>query len=288
MKRKSLKKHLPLLAKAIDPFYRAICTLISHTILILVGMFIGLGITSKECRGRVIYYGSETQSVTVAYGGPTIFRFNEEVKTISQASRFFISPANDQNPSYTTLAVNPRFTRGSSKVTFILANGAVVSTKILIVPKEIPEKTDSFYDFRPKETFVEKGKGQKGNNITELDLMKAMIREERVVGYKTRAILRKVKTGIKWVSAKLVRIYTGPKFNGYVFKIRNNSSKKNYVINLEKLSLGHPNGALLSQVDRKILSSRRKKKNTAFLRIVSKPTSVYYNVNIPLAPVRSN
>ena len=258
-------------------------------ILILIGLCLGLTITfaSKKCNARTVFYGSETETVTVAYGGPTIFRFNEEVKTISQVSRFSITPADSQNPNYTTLSVNPRFTRGSSKVTFILANGAVVATKIVIVPKDIPEKTDSFYDFRPKETLIEKSNGAKGQNITELDLMKAMIRGEQVIGHKTRALIRRVKTGVNGLSAKLVRIYTGPKFNGYVFKIRNKSKKKSYRFEVKNLSLGLPNQALLSQVDRKILGNKKSKENITFLRIVAKPTSVYYNINLPVALIKS-
>ncbi|MCK5074695.1 MAG: hypothetical protein KAQ98_14790, partial [Bacteriovoracaceae bacterium] len=84
-------------------------------ILILIGLCLGLALTftSKKCNARTVFYGSETETVTVAYGGPTIFRFNEEVKTISQVSRFSITSADSQNPNYTTLSVNPRFTRGS-------------------------------------------------------------------------------------------------------------------------------------------------------------------------------
>ena len=215
-------------------------------------IFLVVGImVNEECQARIIYYGSETQLAMVAYGGPTIFRFNEEVKTISQASRFTITPADSEKPDYTTLSVNPRFTRGSSKVTFILSNGVVVTIKIIIVSKKIPENVDSFYDFRPKETLIEKNVGTQGHNITELDLMKAMIRGETVVGYRTRTLIRTVNSGVRWVSAKLVRIYTGPKFNGYIFKIRNGSSRKKYAFTLEKLSLGQPNQALLSQVDKK-------------------------------------
>ena len=64
------------------------------------------------------------------------------------------------------MSVTPRFTRGKDKVSFILANGAVVNTKIVIVPKAIPEKTDSFYDFVPKERLIDKSKGAEGSNVS--------------------------------------------------------------------------------------------------------------------------
>jgi hypothetical protein len=242
-------------------------------------------ILSSHALARQIYYGSETESVNVAYGGPTIFRFNEPVKTISQASRFTISPADEENPNYAVLSVTPRFSEGKDKVTFILADGAVVNVRIVTTSKAIPERSDSFFDFKPKESLLESmDKGQDAAVISELELMKAMIRGDGVTGYKTEPMSRLVNTGIANISARLVRIYTGPKYNGYVFKIKNQDTKKKYLVNLEKLTLGQPNTALLSQVDRKVLGASEKD-NFAYLRIVAKPTSIYYNVNLPVAPI---
>lgn len=234
---------------------------------------------------RQVYYGSETESVSIAYGGPTIFRFNEPVKTISQASRFTIAPADEENPNYSVLSVTPRFTEGKDKVTFILADGAVVNVRIVTASKTIPERTESFYDFKPKESLIESmDKGQDAAVLSELDLMKAMIRGDSVTGYKTEPMSRLVTTGIPNISARLVRVYTGPKYNGYVFKIKNQDPTKKYAVNLEKLTLGQPNTAMLSQVDRKVLGTTEKD-NFAYLRIVAKPTSIYYNVNLPVAPI---
>lgn len=234
---------------------------------------------------RQIYYGSETESVSIAYGGPTIFRFNEPVKTISQASRFTIMPADEENPNYAVLSVTPRFSEGTDKVTFILADGAVVNIKIITASKATPERTDSFYDFKPKESLLESmDKNQDAAVLSELDLMKAMIRGDGVTGYKMEPVSRLVNTGIENISARLVRVYTGPKYNGYIFKIKNHDAKKKYLVNLEKLTLGQPSTAMLSQVDRKVLGTTEKE-NFAYLRIVAKPTSIYYNVNLPVAPI---
>lgn len=279
------------LKKCIDVTYdvaaKILRSLVSYTIVGLFALFfyiIGTIVGADRCYARTIYYGSEVETVTVAYGGPTIFRFNEEVKTISQAAKFKIAPADSKDPSYMVLSVTPRFTRGKSKVSFILANGAVVNMNIVIVSKALPEKTDSFYDFEPKERLIDNSNNQKGKNISELELMKAMIRWDSVVGYKARSLVRTVKTGVSGLSAKLVRIYTGPKYNGYVFKIRNNNRKK-YAIDVKSLTLGTPNVALLSQVDKKILKGSKSKENVTFLRIVAKPTSVYYNIALPVAPI---
>jgi len=234
---------------------------------------------------RQVYYGSETESVSVAYGGPTIFRFNEPVKTISQATRFTITPADEENPNYAVLSVTPRFSEGKDKVTFILSDGAVINIKIVTVTKAIPERTDSFYDFKPKESLLESlDKHQDTAVLSELDLMKAMIRGDAVTGYKTEPISRLVNSGIANISARLVRVYTGPKYNGYIFKVKNHDSKKEYLLSPQNLSLGQPNTALLSQVDRQVLGTTEKD-NFAYLRIVAKPTSIYYNVNLPVAPI---
>lgn len=254
--------------------------------LVAIGWFLIGILFSSDSFAREVYYGSEAETITVAYGGPTILRFDDEVKTISRASKFIIGPADKTDPNYAVLSLTPRFTKGTSKITFILANGVVVSTKIVVVPKSIPEKTDSFYDFRPKDQLIEDKKSNgKGANISELELMKAMIRWDDVVGYQKRVLVRTVKTGIKSINAKLVRIYTGPKYNGYIFKIRNLNPKKDYFVDVKSLTLGSPNVALLSQVDRKILKNAKSKENVTFLRIVAKPTSVYYNIALPVAPV---
>lgn len=245
-----------------------------------------LGVNSAQA--RIIYYGSEMETVTLAYGTTTILRFPEEVKTISQASRFEIAPADENNPDYAVLAVSPRFAKGSNKVTFILADGSVLATELVVVPGNIPEKTDSFYDFKKKESLIELPNAeQRGTNLTELELMKAMIRwDTTVVGYNARSLIRTVRSVPDDLSAKLVRVYTGPHYNGYVFKLKNESKKKTYVIDVRSLVLGRPNQAVLSQVDNGLLKPAGHDESETYLRIVAKPSSVYYNVNLPVAPIK--
>ena len=239
---------------------------------------------------RIIHYGEAKETVTVSYGGPTIFRFDEDVKTISQASRYKIEPSDSANPSYKMLSVIPRFTNGSNDVTFILANGAVVQTRIVVVPKALPEKTDSFYDFRPKDQLIDRETfSAQEDNVTTLELMKAMIRSDKMVGYQVRSLERSVRSGMSNVEAKLVKVYTGPKYNGYIFEVENKSSKKSYAIDLLALTLGKPNLAILSQTDEKVLEPKGKnKKYKTYLRIVAKPTSVYYSVRLPIGPIGTN
>ena len=82
-----------------------------------MGLFIALvGVETIPAEARTIYFGSETEVVPLVYGGPTILRFPGEIRTISQAQRFQIKPANADSPNYALLAVTPLFTTGSSEV----------------------------------------------------------------------------------------------------------------------------------------------------------------------------
>ncbi len=250
--------------------------------------FIGmlLALLSQSTFARIVYYGSECETLTVVSGMQTIFRFDEEVKAISQASNFSIEPADPIDPNYRILAVNPIQKGGTSQVAFILANDSVVTTKIEIVSGKMPEKADNFYDFKPKESQLDAGsRGLEGSTVSELELMKAMIRSDKVVGYTERSLIRTVNSGIEEISAKLMKVYSGPKFNGYVFKIVNESSSKSYAVDLKSLTLGRPNVALISQVDESILKPGGSKESATFLRIVAKPTSVYYSLTLPVAPI---
>lgn len=259
--------------------YHILLRIVPYILLIYAGILIA---SQSLCHAKTIYYGTETEVVNIVYSGETMLRFNEPVRTISRASEFEIGPADKINPDYSILSVTPRFTTGISQVNFLLANGAVVSTKIQTVPKAIPEKTDSFYDFIAKSSLVEK-EGNITSDITDLELMKSMVRREEVLGVDQRAIEREVKSGVPDLAAKLVRIYTGAKFNGYVFKLSNLSKTKTYSVDIRHLTLGQPNQALLSQTDKSVL----KPKEETFFRIVAKPSSVYYNVNLPFGPIQA-
>ena len=249
---------------------------------ILIVLYVMLD--SARGLGRQVSFGSETETVTIAGNGQTIFRFHEPVKTISQASSFVIKPADENSPDYSVLTVTPRFRTGSSLVSFILASGSILNVKIMVVPNAIPEKTDTIYDFTPTENLVNQPNATSPSSIiSELDLMKAMIRSDKVAGYALNSISRGVNTGQVNVKATLLRVYNGPRYNGYVFKIENTSKDKSYRMNLDDLTLGQPSTALLSQVDKKTIPPG----SATYLRIVAKPTSVYYNINLPVAPIKN-
>ncbi|MBI2603755.1 MAG: hypothetical protein HYW48_11950 [Deltaproteobacteria bacterium] len=251
---------------------------------------LSISLSSDLALAKMIYYGSETETLTIAYGAATLLRFDEEVKTISQASKFIIEPADQNDPNYRLLSIKARVPEGKDSVSFILANDTVVNLQVVTVPSHVPEKKDSFYDLKAKELSIDPAKDSvQGSDVSELELMKAMIRSDKIIGYEAKAIIRSVDTGVEGITAKLVKVYTGPKFNGYIFKVSNVSSSMSYAVDLKSLTLGRPNTALLSQVDTKILAphgSEGGRDSSTFLRIVAKSSSVYYTVTLPVAPIQ--
>ena len=242
-----------------------------------------VGASGVSAQARTIYFGSETEVVPLVYGGPTIFRFPGEIRTVSQAQPFHITPANGDSPNYALLSVTPRFTSGSSEVAFILSDGTIIKTRLVVVSRAIPEKTDSIYDFKSKESLVHQDADAKGGaSLPALDLMKAIIRGDEVSGYEVRNLVRSISPGIKGVNIKLVRIYTGNQFNGYIFEVTNTTKDQKLFVNVQNMSLGDPNVALLGSVDNALIEPESTARHKTFLRIVAKPTSIYNELKLPI------
>lgn len=255
---------------------------------ILYAALIGMLLFSLVYRAeaKTIYFGSETETITLGYGGATLFRFPSEVKTITQAKRFDIQPANSDQPSYSLLSVTPRFSQGSSNVVFLLNDGSIIKTRLVIVSQMLPEKIDSIYDFKNKETLIATGQDQKtGSNLSELELMKAMVRGDNVAGYEVKNLIRTIQPGFKGVDTKLVRIYTGNQFNGYVFEISNLTKNQKLQIQVQNLMLGDPNLALLSTVDASVIGPEGSETAKTYVRIVAKSTSIYNQLILPIEVV---
>ena len=227
-----------------------------------------------------VRYGSQVQNISIVYGKPALFRFDEPVKTLSNASKFEILPADETSPDYSVLKVRARYRRSKGEISFVLANGAVVRVMVKTVSKHIPEKTHDFYDFLPQKEEIQR-ELEEDSSISQMGLLKAMIRGDKVAGYSSRKVNRTALSGDPNLKVDLLRLYTGAKYNGYIFKVSNKSRLKKYQIKLEKLSIGHPNTALLSQIDNKVLEQKGKSKSSTILRVVASATATYYNINLP-------
>ncbi|MGE0631478.1 MAG: hypothetical protein AB7O96_03660 [Pseudobdellovibrionaceae bacterium] len=225
----------------------------------------------NQAIAKPVYYGSMPEQVRVKHGGSTIFRFPKAVQTITGAGRLTIKPANDADPSYTTLAVTPRFTNGLNEVAFFLADGSVVKTKILVSPND--PAADSFYEFRPKDSLDSDQSDSNAPKISEVELLKAMVRDDDVAGYKVSRFSSDVPSKLSSASVELIRIYKGNPFNGYVYRVTNTSWKKIVEVDVRHLSVGEPNLAILAQSDEDRLFPKGKGAHQTLVRIVAKNTS---------------
>lgn len=244
-------------------------------------------VESSIALGRTIAYSGKLVTVTIGHDAPTLFRFEKSVKTISNAAHFVIQPASEDSPDYATLAVAARTPNASGTVNFILADGTVIKTKIVTVAHASPEHLDSIYDFKVDEDGSPAAlDAEKPPEVKSIDLMKAMVRGDKVSGYDVRELSRPLKTGIQAVTAELVKIYTGGDFNGYVFRLVNDSRDQSYVIDVRRLRLGEPSLAILSQVDRRELSPFGSGTSEAYLRIVAKPSSLYRDIVLPVQKLK--
>lgn len=236
---------------------------------------------SLPVEAKTIYYGNTVELVQISYGGPTIFKFDKRVRTISQASRFKIKPANESDPDYSILAVTPRFMKGQNQVVFLLEDGR--SVKLKVVSNSGKKKSPSNYDFVPKTSLIAKSDKQaEESDVTALDLLKGMIRGDYVAGYKVRYPSRKLNAGWTSLGVVLKKVYSGGKFNGYVYEIKNNYWTKLFTFDVRALKLGSPNLAIISQIDRRTLFPRREGKDKTLLRVVTKTTANPSHIHLPV------
>lgn len=237
---------------------------------------------ASVAQARVLYFGSEPELLTLLYGGPTLIRFPSEVKTISQSRKFEIIPASTDEPNYALLSVTPRSSDAKDSVVFVLADGSVIKTKLVTVPKAIAEKTDSIYELKSKETLVERDDSQGAPALSEVELMKAMIRGDQVSGYELKGTRNELTPGFRGLKTTLVRVYTGSQFNGYIFELQNLTKTQKLFINIQNLVLGDPNVAVLSNIDRSTLDPGDGARTRTLLRIVAKPTSQFQQLQLPV------
>lgn len=222
-----------------------------------------------RAEAKTVVYGSGTEQVRIKYGVPTIFRFQKAVQTITGAGRLQVEPANKVDPSYKVLSVTPRFTNGVNEVTFFLTDNSVVRTKILVSPND--PAADTFYDFKSRDS-ADSADNENAPALTEVELLKAMYRDDSVSGYKMTRTSQSFpsKNGGQ---VELVRIYQGNPFNGYVFKVKNLSWRKNLEIDVRHISVGNPNMAILSQSDESTLYPKGKGVSETLIRVVAKNTA---------------
>lgn len=235
----------------------------------LVFLFI-LSLLVQQANAKTIVYGTSTETVRIKYGESTIFRFQKAVQTITGAGRLQIKPANKVNPSYEELEVVPRFTNGTHEVMFFLTDKSVVRVKVFVSPND--PAAESLYDFKSRES-AELGEAENAPSINDVELLKAMVRDDSVSGYKVHRVSQSFPSKNSNSRVELIRIYRGSPFNGYVFKITNTSWSKNLNVDVRHISVGDPNQAVLSQSDEDLLTPKGKGTHETIVRIVAKSTA---------------
>ena len=234
----------------------------------LVFLFMGVVFISQYTFAKDVVYGSTYEQVRITYGPSTIFRFPKAIKTIAGAGHLQIDPVN--KGAYSSLSITPKFTNGTYEVTFFLADRTFVRTKILVNPKD--PAADTFYDFKPRDS-VDGAENENAVVLTEVDLLKAIYRGDDVPGYKVLKVSQSFLVKVANAQAELTRIYQGKPFNGYVFKVRNTSSRKNLELDVRHITVGDPSLAILSQSDEVVLFPKGKGVNETIVRVVTKNTA---------------
>lgn len=237
-----------------------------------------VGLIASHAEAKTVVYGSTAEQVRIVYGTPTVFRFEKAVQTVTGAGRLQVEPTNKGD--YSSLSITPRFTNGVHDVTFFLVDKAVVRAKILVSPKD--PAADSFYDFKSRDS-VENGIDGNAPALSEIELLKAMYRDDSVSGYKVMRMSQGFpsKNGSQ---VELVRIYQGKPFNGYVFRVRNTSWRKNLEIDVRHITVGNPSLAILSQSDESTLFPKGKGVNETLVRVVAKNTASSRDVILAMEP----
>lgn len=230
---------------------------------------------SQSLLARDILYDAKVQSVSIQENRSTLFRFDYDVKTISQADNFKIGPADTEDANYSLLSITPLNSRGGNLV-FILSNDDIVNLNMEIVSKT----TDHFFDFKSNKNYLSTSdRLRPGSSVSDMDLMKAMIKGANVDGYKSKSVRQNFESGNDNISIKLVHVYIGSQYNGYIFKLTNEIDQP-YRIDLKKIRIGSPNLAILANVDDKVLF---KEKSSTLLRIVAKSSSDYRSIVLPVS-----
>src|SRR5579872_188725 len=225
----------------------------------------------NEAIAKAVYYGSMPEQIRIKHGGSTIFRFPKAVQTITGAGRLTIKPANDADPTYTVLSVTPRFTNGVNEVAFFLADGSVIKTKIVVTPSD--PAADNFYEFKPRDALDADQADPNAPKISEVELLKAMVRDDDVSGYKVTRLSSDMPSKLNSASVELLRVYKGSPFNGYVYRVTNTSWRKTVEVDVRHISVGDPNLAILAQSDEERLFPKGKGTHQTLVRVVAKNTS---------------
>jgi hypothetical protein len=221
--------------------------------------FLGVGFLAATSpslakAGILIIPSQDTLSIPIEKATGSLVQLPSAVKTITASKFFEINDVASEMDAGTGAKVDVRLFvvkalpgAKSERVTFVLGTGKAVSVRF--VPAE---DADNHYDL------VFAGEAKKRREVrflrAEVDLMKAMIRDE--AGDTARQVTdeRITLSGMDGVRATLTRLFASQGLVGYAFELRNKSGAP-LTVDVSTLSLGAPSRAVLMHVDKPTLDS---------------------------------
>ncbi len=246
-------------------------------------ILIGIWFSASICHAKILFYDKKGVAIEVPFGQEAFVKFDKQVKTITQATSFVIKPTNEEEPDYSNLTITPKFTAGSEVLNVILEDGGNIKLVVKILGKDVRSTYDAQFDLRARETQAEFEQDKDAPKIGEIELMKALMRDDFIAGFHRRILDRPIDVSQNGVSAKIIRHYEGQGLQGFVFKVTNHLTLRKVNLDLKLLRLGKPNVAILSQADDLELNPKTKSGNETYVRIVSKQTARMNDVRLPVA-----
>ena len=228
-----------------------------------------------------VYFGSAPETVPVSFGSATILRFEEPVKTVSNAADFVIKPVSPDSPDYAVLSVEPRQKTARADIVFILVSGEMATLRVKAVPPEARLRVDSVYDIKSQKALVE-NRSAATPYIGRLELITAMIRGDQVTGYEVNAERHEVASGIAGAKVTLLKTYSGSEFKGFIYEIENTSAGKSVEIDIRGVKFGVPNQAVLAYAELTILESAASFNNKSLLVMVTKSAASSSEAILPI------
>lgn len=236
-----------------------------------------LMICSQSTYAKIVFYGDNTQTITISSNRPSYLKFPMDVFSFVSGTYFKIKKEGKDKEDYSILSVEPPKKIKEETISFVLANKTRVKVKFKTVKANSPEFSDDFFDFRPISNLAQQNHTNQAVEINSIDLLRSMYNEEKVSGYSIFDLKRTIKDGHKDIITTLQRLYTGRQHNGYVVKIQNKKNTSIF-INNERLHVGRPDLGEASSINKAILAPSE----STMLYIVAKSHTTHNDIIIPI------
>ena len=238
-------------------------------------------LTTPNANAKTIYYGTGVELVNLIRSEDTVFTFLSKVKSMKVPDGVVVNRYDTESGDTSELIVKPMISKIKGRLVFRLDTGETIKLKLRVFKKFQNRVTDDVYEFKP---ISEKADSHKDiSEINALEAMKTMLRSDNHESFSFREVFADIWPWKKGVKTKLIKIYSGKNFNGYVYKITNTSRTKSAKVDVTELKLGNPDQARYIQVDN---DGKIAPKKSVLLRIVAAPSSYHHDLTLPVRYVK--